>query len=139
FAPEPGASTIRTGQVAPVAAQEHADVYLVLLPLEPAKEAADSLVVVGALDGEADLFVREIAPRYIEPNLALARGALQLGELRTIVRLAPRLDRALLDRFRAVRHDQVHVQFDDVAKAVADRTRTEGVVEREEPRLRILV
>src|SRR6185295_17557610 len=35
--------------------------------------------------------------------------------------------------------DEVHVELDDVAEPVAGRTRAERVVEREQPRLRILV
>ena len=68
-----------------------------------------------------------------------ARRALQLGELRAIVRLAPRLDGILLDRLRRIRHDQLHVELDDVAEAVTDRTGAERVVEREQARLRHLV
>ena len=41
--------------------------------------------------------------------------------------------------FRRIGHDQVHVQLDDVAEAVADRAGAERVVEREQPRLRHLV
>ena len=67
------------------------------------------------------------------------RRALQLGELRAVVRLAPRLDRVLLDRLRRIRHDQIHVELDDVAEAVADGAGAERVVEREQPRLRHLV
>ena len=55
------------------------------------------------------------------------------------MRLAPRLDRALLDRLRRIGHDEIHVELDDVAEAVAGRAGAERVVEREQPRLRIFV
>ncbi len=112
---------------------------LVLLALEPAEESADALVVVGAFDYEPLLLVRELGPWDVETDLRLLRGALQIGELRAIVRFAPRLDRALLDRFRLVRHDEVHVELDDVAEPMARRAGAERVVEREQARLRIFV
>ena len=77
-------------------------------------------------------------PRHVHPDPAAAR-ALQLRQLRAIVRLAPRLDRILLDRLGHVRHDQIHIQLDDVPEAVAYGAGPKRVVEREEPRLRHLV
>ena len=127
------------GQVAAIAAQEHADVHLVLLALEPAEEAADAVVVLVALDDERALLVGQIDPRHVEPDARLARRALQLRQLRAVVRLAPRLDGALVDRLRRIGHDQIHVELDDVAEAVAGRAGAERVVEREQPRLRLLV
>jgi hypothetical protein len=55
------------------------------------------------------------------------------------MRLAPRLDRALVDRLRSIGDDQVHVELDDVAEPVARRAGAERVVEREEARLRRFV
>jgi hypothetical protein len=55
------------------------------------------------------------------------------------VRLAPRLDRALLDRLGPVGHDEIHVELDDVAETVTGWTGAERVVERKQPRLRILI
>src|SRR4051794_20067689 len=55
------------------------------------------------------------------------------------MRLAPWLDRALADRLRRIRHHELHVELDDVAESMARRARTEGIVEREQSRLRILV
>ena len=75
-------------------------------------------------------------PRHVEPEPRRFGRALQLGELRAVVRLAPRLDRVLLDRLRRIGHDQIHVELDDVAEAVADSAGAERIVEREQPRLR---
>ena len=41
--------------------------------------------------------------------------------------------------FVAIGHDEVHVELDDVAEAMARRAGAERVVEREQPRLRIFV
>jgi hypothetical protein len=114
-------------------------VHLVFLALEPAEEAADAFVITIAIDDEAALFLRELGPRRLEADVCLAGRPLQLGQLGAIVRLAPRLDRSLRDRFRRIGHDEVHVELDDVAEAVTRRTGAERVVEREEPRLRRLV
>ena len=62
LAPQPRAAAVGTGQVAAVAAEEHADVHLVLLPLEPAEEAADAVVLVVALDDELPFLVRSAPP-----------------------------------------------------------------------------
>ena len=112
FAPQPRAAAVRAGQVTAIAAEEHAHVNLVFLPIEPPEESADALVgrvgrvpaalsvavrIVGALDDETLLLVGQFGPRYVQPELVLPRGPLQLRELRAIVRLAPGLDGALLD------------------------------------------
>ena len=55
------------------------------------------------------------------------------------MRLAPRLDRVLVNRLRGVGHDERHVELDDVAEPVAHAARAERVVEREQSRLRHLV
>ena len=72
LAPQPRAAAVRAGQVAAVAAEEHADVHLVFLPLEPAEEAADarrsspSPSMTNAL-----LVVGQLRPRHVEPEPAL--------------------------------------------------------------------
>ena len=113
--------------------------HLVFLALEPAEEAADAVVGAVAFDDERPFLVGEIRPRHVEPDGRLARRALQLRQLRAVMRLAPRLDGALVDRLRSIGHHQVHVELDDVAEAVARRAGAERVVEREEARLRRLV
>src|SRR5439155_12460119 len=146
LAPQTRAAAIGARQVAAIPAQEHADVHLVLLPLEPSEEAADPVVVrpgpcrrTVPFDDEPLLVVAQLRPRDVEPNPRSLRGALQLGELRAVVRLAPRLDGALLNRLRPIRHDEIHVELDDVAEAVTRGARAERVVERKQPRLWIFV
>ncbi len=53
--------------------------------------------------------------------------------------LGPRLDCPLLDGLVRVGYDQVHIQLDDVPKAVARGAGAERIVEGEKTRLRILV
>ena len=140
FAPQARAAAIRARQVAAIAAEEHADVDLVFLALEPAEEPAHALEVVAvAVHHERDFFRRQVAPRHVEAEALGLGGALQLGEMRAVVRLGPRLDRALVDRLLLIGHHQVLIELDDVAEAVAGRAGAERVVEREQARLRILV
>src|SRR5690606_468630 len=102
FAAQPRAAAIGARQVPAVPAEEHANVHLVLLPLQPAEEAANPVVLPLSVsfDDEPALVAGELAPRHVEPDAALARGALQFRQLRPVVRLAPRLDGALVDRLR---------------------------------------
>src|SRR4029078_8590694 len=102
---------VRTGEIAAIAAQEHADVHLVLLALEPAEEALDAFPAAAvAVDDEALLVLVELGPRHVEADAALG-DALQFGELRAVVRLAPRLDRVLLDLLRGIRAGQGPVEL----------------------------
>jgi hypothetical protein len=140
LAAQPGAAAVGARLVAAIAAEEHADVHLVLLPLEPLEEAADALVVGAvALDDHAALFVGEVRPWHVQADAVLLGRALQLGQVRAVVRLGPRLDGALADRLGGIGHHEIEVELDDVAEAVARGARAERIVEREEARLRILV
>ena len=142
FAPEPRAAAVRAGQVAAIPAEKHAHVHLVFLPLEPSEETADALVAiraVSAFDDKRLLLFGQLRPGHVEPDPRLLRRPLQLGQLRPVVRLAPRLDRVLGDRLRPIGHDEIHVELDDVAEAVAGRAGAERVVERKQARLRIFV
>ena len=139
FAAQPRAAAVGTREVPAVAAEEHANVDLVLLAFEPAEETADAVEFLVALDDEFLLGVGQLRPRHIETDPGFARSTLQFGLLRPVVRLAPRLDGALLNRLRGIGHDEIHVELDDVAEAVTCRAGTERVVEREQARLRIFV
>jgi hypothetical protein len=105
-------------------------VDLVFLLLEPAEEPANPIVgVTIALHHEGDFFGAEINPRHVEADSAGLGSALQFREMRAVVGLGPRLDRALVDRLLLIGHDQLQVQLDDVAEAMAGWTGAERVVE----------
>jgi hypothetical protein len=106
-------------------------------PREEAAHAGPGPAV--AVDDEPPLLGREVAPRHVERHADRLRHLLQIGEVRTVVRLGPRLDGALGDRLGLVGHHEIDVEFDDVAEAVAGRAGAERVVEREQARLRRLV
>ncbi len=140
LAPQPRAPALGAGQIPTVPAQEHPDVHFVLLPLEPPEEAPDPLVLLAvAVDDERPVGRRHVLPRDVQADPPLPGRPLQFREVRAVVRLRPGLDGPLLHRLRLIRHDQIQVQLDDVAEAVAGRAGAERVVEGEQPRLRILV
>src|SRR5207249_5644966 len=131
FAAEPGAVAVGTREVSAISAEKHADVYLVFLALEPAEEPADPFAaltracrrVVAPVDDEPLLVGGQLGPGDVEAHFAFSRGPFQLGQLSAVVRLAPRLDGALADRLRRIGDDEIHVELDDVAEAVAGRAR----------------
>ncbi len=140
FAAKARAVAIRTGLIPAVAAQEYPDVDLVFLPFEPLEEAVDAVVGIAvAVEDDALLLVGQLVPGHVETDVGRLRRTLERGEVRPVVRLAPRLDGVLLDRLLLIGDDQVEVQFHHVAEAVTGRARAERIVEREQPRLRQLV
>ena len=134
-----GPAAVGTDEIAAVPAEKHPHVDLVFLPLEPPEEAPNAFVVAVAVDHEGALGVAQLLPGHVEPDPLRPRRPLQVGQLRPIVRLAPRLDGILLNRLGRVGHDQPQVELDHVPESVAGRAGPKGVVEREQPRLRQLV
>src|SRR5215813_3009978 len=117
---------------------------LVFFPLEPAEESTDAVItalgiVSGPVDHESLFVVREFFPGHVQTDAPCARRFLEFRELCAVMRLAPRLDCAVLNRLRRIGHDEIDVELDDVAEPVARGTRAEWVVEREQSRLRIFV
>src|SRR5690606_37523274 len=104
-----------------------------LLALEPAEEAADARIATRAalgrisVDDPRTLVGRQRAPGYVQPNAPRLGGAFEQREMSAVVGLAPRLDGVVVDRLRGIRHDQVEVEFDDVAEAVTQRTCAERI------------
>ncbi len=71
FASEPCPAAIRAGLVAAIPAEEHADVDLVLLPLQPGEEAANALEVAAvSFDDEPRSLRGQIGPRDVEADAA---------------------------------------------------------------------
>ena len=121
--------------------------HLVFFALQPLEEPANAgvlhLVAVlvghlaaGAVHDKRALLVGEFAPRHIEPHAGLFGATFQIHQAPAVVGFGPRFDGAARHTFVRVRHDEVEVQFNHVAKTVARRTRTKRVVEREQTWLR---
>ncbi len=135
---QPAPRAGRARLVSAVAAQEHADLDLVLLRLEPAEEAHHAGELLVALEDEAAVLLRERAPGHVERDAPATGEPPQLGERAAVVGLVPGLDRAAGEALRLVGDDELLVDLDEVPEAVAGRAGSEGVVEREEPGLRFL-
>src|SRR5579884_2645278 len=118
-----------------------------VLPLMPGARLVDELLLlVGAEQDRIDDVVGQALDR--RRGLAAAR-AQQPFDLLHVVRvgrritaaaevLRPRHDRAVGDRFRAVRDHLPRIDLDLHAEAAARRARAERRVEREQPRLEVL-
>ena len=146
--PQPRAAAGLARGVGTILREQHADVHLVALGLEPRKEAAHAvpdarprfapaLPVRLAFEHPLALLVGELAPRHVERDAAF----LGVGD-QIVLRFAeagrlPRLDRAVAERARFVRDDQPEVDADHAAEAAAGLARAHRRVERELARHRI--
>src|SRR6266542_1744859 len=81
FAAKPRAAAIGTRQISAVATEEHANVDLVLLPLEPAEESADAVVIRIAVDDKPLLAVCQLNPGRIEAQALFRRRPCQSSQL----------------------------------------------------------
>src|SRR5436305_1398217 len=112
---------------------------LVLLAFQVTKESANAHELALAVEhGVAMLFIK-VDPCHIERNACLFGVPLQIREQRAILRLGPRLNRAIGKGLQLVRDYKVQIEVDGIAKSLALRTRTVGIIEGEEPWLGLFV
>ena len=115
------------GGVGPVARQQHPDVHLVGLGLEPVEKAPDAIPLfievarpVGtALDHPLPMRLRQILPGDVERHAAQLGVADHVGLAFLEALGLPGLDRAAAQASRGVRDDQTEVDTDDPAEAAA--------------------
>src|SRR5690606_7606606 len=139
-APAGDAQRVRT-----VLGEQHADVHLVRLRLEPVEEAPDAVPlrlplagpVVAALDHPAPVRLVELAPRAIERDTRDPRVALEVGLAFLEARGLPGLDRAAAQAHRFVGNDQAEVDPDDATEAPAGFAGAQRRVEREQAGKRV--
>ena len=136
---QPPALAGRARLVPAVAAQEDADLHLVLLRLQRAEEADDAGELLVALEDGTPVLLRQVLPGDVHRDAAPPREALQLRAQGPIVRAVPRLDRAVGERAGGIGYDERLVDLDQVPEAVAGRTGAARAVEGEELRLGLLV
>ena len=142
FSPQPSPAASGAQRVSAIAAEKNADVQLVFLALEMLKESANAAKPRPPSTSPNDeplLFGVEFIPRHVQRNFGLPRKALQLGEQRPIFWFRPGLDRAFVQRLAFVGNDEVEIEINGVAKALAARTGAIRIVERKQPRLRLFV
>ena len=135
--PQPRAAAGRTRPKAPPPAQEHADVHLVLPPLQPGEKTLQpaKLPLGHPVQNQLPLPCRKLAERHVQRQVVIACQRHQLLQLVGIGRRVPRCNRPVAKRFARIGNDQIHVDADDVSKTLALGTRSQRTVETVEPRL----
>src|SRR5690242_10904144 len=112
---------------------------LVLLSLQMLEESVNARKAARAFQHKGLLVQREVVPGDIRRNAVLLRRALQFGEVGPILGAVPRINCAFIEGLRLVRNDEVEVEVDGVAKALAAWAGPVRIVEGEEARLRLAV
>src|SRR6202035_5565727 len=74
-----------------------------------------------------------------ERNAAATRPFFHVLEQSPVTRFAPGFDGTFVERLAGIGDDQIEVEIDGVAKALATRARAIGIVERKKTRLRFLI
>ncbi len=133
------AAAVGAERVAPVLGEEDTDVQLILLALQRREEATNAGERAAAVLDEALLFGGQVVPRNVGGHACGLSGAEHLAMMRAILGRSPRRNGTLPEALRFVRNDEVGIEVDGVAEALAARTCAEGIVEREETRLRLAI
>ncbi len=136
--PQTGSTTRETNAKTPPAAQEHADVHLVLPPFEPGEEAfqAAELPFRHAVGDQPHLLHGKLPEGHFGRNVVIAGQGEQLLQFVRVCRRIPRRHGPLAERFFRIGNDQLHVQRDHVAEPFAFRARAQRAVETIQPRFR---
>ena len=106
-------------------------------PAHPVAIADVEPLTLGAVQEEVLLLVRQVLPRLVEWNLVALGDRLDDGLVETRVPDRPRNERALRDRERRIRHEQVRIDLLLRAEPGAARARAVRGVEREDARLQL--
>ncbi len=141
---QPRAVTGLAGAVGAVFREQHPDVHLVGLGLEPREVAAHAVPDILrplplAVDHPAALLVGQVAPRHVERDAAPFPEAHEVGLALARDAALPGADRAAAQRERLVRYHQAQVDADRPAEAPAARTRADRRIEGKETRGRVRV
>ena len=124
-------------RVGAVARQQHADVDLVALGLEPVEEPLDAVEVAAPLDQDLALVRRQPRHRHVGPHRVAPAGAEEVVVRGLVRRRVPRRDRALREREAAVGDRLLEVHADHAPEPLAGRAGAERGVESEERRRRV--
>ena len=119
----------RAKRVSAIAAEKNADVQFVLLPLEMLEEAPDATETTVTIDDQLLLLSIEFVPGNVQRNPGLPREAFELREQRPIFWLSPGLDRTFIQSLAFVGNDEVEIEIDSVAEALATRAGAVRIVE----------
>ena len=132
FGAEALAAAVGAEGVAAVFGEEDADVELVFFALERGEEAADAGEAAVAFFDEALLVGGEVVPGDVGGDVGGFGGADHLAVVGAVFGGGPGGDGAVGEGFGFVGDDEVGVEVDGVAEALAARAGAVGVVEGEE-------
>src|SRR5208337_3545577 len=141
FGAQARAATFGARGVPAETAQKDAHVEFVLLAFEPGEETLYAVEIVFgiAFKHQTALLGGELAPGDVCGDAALASPLARFLHEDAVTRLGPRLNRAIIERFAGIGDNEVEIEIDGVAKALAARACAIGIVEREETRLGFLI
>ena len=132
---------LQSGQVgvAAILAQHHAHVQLVFLALQKGEETVDAEKRPVPVEHKLLLGRGQFSPGRVERDAMLHGGLPELCLVGPIFGASPGIDGAFVQRLLLIRDDQVEIEVDGVAKALAALAGAIRVVEREQPGLRLAV
>ena len=117
---------------------------LIFLAVEIGEESLDAhpcpapaLACGTAIPYEFLFLLRQLGVRHIQAHTLLAGNFFEFGVKVPVARFGPGIDSAVIERERGVGDDQVGVEINGVAEAVAARAGSVGAVEGEQARLRL--
>ena len=139
FGAEALAAAVGAGGVAAVFGEEDADVELVFFAVEGGEEAADAGEGAVAFFDEALLVGGEVVPGDVGGDAGGFGGADHLAVVGAVLGGVPGGDGAFGEGLGAVGDDEVGVEVDGVAEALAAGAGSVGIVEGEEARLGLAV
>ena len=140
----------RAGRIGAVLRQQHPDVHLVGLALQPVEKPPYAIPDAGpgflpvlplglALEHPVAVFRAQLPPRCVEWNAALFRVFREIVLALLETRRLPGADRAVAQRLRFVRHDQTEVDADHAPEAAAGVAGAERRIEGKQARHRLAV
>ncbi len=114
---------------------------LVFFALELLEEPFDAVIIVFriAFEDKLALLRGELTPGHVGGNALRARPFAGVLLEDAITRLGPGFDGAIVEGFAGIGDDEVEIEIDGVAKALAARASAVGIVEGEQARLGFLI
>jgi hypothetical protein len=132
FGAEALAAAVGAERVAAILREEDADVELIFFAFERGEEAADAREGGVAVFDEGSLNGCEVVPGNVGGDAGGFGGSLHLAVMGAVFCGGPGGDGAFVEGLRFVGDDEVGVEVDGVAEALAAGAGTVGVVEGEE-------
>ena len=141
FGAQTGSPAIRASGITAEAAEEDADMQLVLLALQPGEETLDAFVFVFgiALENQTALFGRELTPRHVRGDSTATRPFFGFLEQCAVAWFRPWFDGPVVEGLAGIGDDEIQIEIDGISETLAARARSVRIVKGEKAGLRLLV